>query len=68
MQTFREVLRREEERRNLRDVGICVVAVVALTVFAFGLVHLKPALGGRSDAQAQGQVDTYGEQVVVEAG
>ena len=41
MQTFKEVLSRESERQNLQSVGICLLAVLVLTVSAFGLVYLK---------------------------
>ena len=42
MSTLKAVLGREAERSNLRNVGLCVAAVICVVVIAFGLVHLKP--------------------------
>ncbi len=41
MQTFKEVFSRKEECRNLKNVGFCVLAVLALVMGAFGLVLMK---------------------------
>lgn len=42
MQTLKEVLRRDQERQNLQNVGLCVLAVIVLTVGAFVLAQFKP--------------------------
>ena len=41
MQTFKEVFSRKEECRNLKNVGFCVLVVLALVMGAFGLVLMK---------------------------
>ncbi len=41
MQTFKEVVGRKEERQNLKNVGFCVLVVLALVMGAFGLVYMK---------------------------
>ncbi|MCZ6634755.1 MAG: hypothetical protein O7G87_15245 [bacterium] len=42
MQTLKEVLRRDQEKQNLQNVGLCVLAVIVLTVGAFVLAQFKP--------------------------
>ena len=39
MQTLKEVLSRQEERQNLRNMGMCVLLILALTLVSFGLVR-----------------------------
>ena len=51
MQTFREVLRRKEERQNLRNIGLCMLTVLVLVVVSFTMVSLEFVFeAGRSDA------------------
>lgn len=40
MQTLKEVLSRQEERQNLRNVGICVLLILALVLVSLGVVHV----------------------------
>jgi hypothetical protein len=40
MQTFREVLGRQEERQNLRNVGLCILLVLALMFISFGVAYM----------------------------
>ncbi len=63
MQTLKEILGREEERHNLQSVGLCVLVVLVLIVFSFGLVHMKfmfesePASGGEPvNIEARGEL------------
>ncbi len=41
MQTLREVLGREEERQNLRIMGLCYAVVIALMFCVFFALYLK---------------------------
>lgn len=41
MQTLRQVLGREEERQNLKSVGLCYLLIVALMTLVFAIVHLN---------------------------
>lgn len=41
MQTFKEILSRDQERRNIRNVCFCVLTVCALVIVAFGVVGMK---------------------------
>ena len=49
MRTLKEILGREEERLNLRNVGFCVLTVLALITVAFGIAHIKPLFQGTPD-------------------
>lgn len=40
MQTFKEVFRREEERQNLKSIGMCMLTVLALVLVAFTVVNM----------------------------
>ena len=42
MSTLKDVLGREIERSNLRNVMACVLLVIGVVAVAFGLVRLKP--------------------------
>ena len=59
MQTLREILGREDERRNLRDVGICVLLVLALIAGAFGVAHMQFLFEGEAEP-------VRGESVAIE--
>ncbi len=59
MQTLKEVLGRREERHNLQSAGLCILVVLVLVIFSFGLVHIKFMF---ESEQASG-----GEPVKVEA-
>ena len=51
MQTFKEVFRREEERQNLKNIGLCMLMVLVLVVVSFTMVSLEFVFeAGRSDA------------------
>ena len=41
MQTLKQVLGREEERRNLRIMGLCYAVVIALMFCVFFALHMK---------------------------
>lgn len=41
MQTWKEIFSREEERQNLKNIGFCLLIVVALVVGAFALTSLQ---------------------------
>ena len=41
MQTLKEILSREQERRNIRNVCFCVLTVCILVVVGFGVVGMK---------------------------
>ena len=40
MQTLKEVLSRQEERQNLRNVVFCILLVLGLISVSFGVVHI----------------------------
>ena len=50
MRTFRDILRQEEERQNLKQVGFCVLAVFVLVMGAFSLVAMKQLFGTQAQA------------------
>ena len=56
MQTLREILGREDERRNLRSVGLCVLLILVLVAGAFGVVHMQFLFEGESDTVRGGSV------------
>jgi len=41
MQRLKEILMREDERLNLRNVGFCFLVVVFLVAIAFGVGNMK---------------------------
>jgi len=41
MQTLKEILGREDERLNLRNVGFCVAVVLVLVAIALGVTQLQ---------------------------
>lgn len=49
MATIKAVLARQQERLNLRNVSLCVVLVVLLVSFVFGLLTFKPLLRDTAD-------------------
>ena len=51
LQTSKEILRREEERQNLRNIGLCILTILVLVVVSFMMVSLDFVFeAGRSDA------------------
>ena len=42
MATLKQILGREDERSNLKDVGLCMLAVVFLVAIVFSAIYLKP--------------------------
>ncbi len=51
MQTLKEILQREQERHNLKNLGICAGVVILLTALAFGLLGLNPGSGGWAEEE-----------------
>lgn len=49
MQTLKQVLNREEERRNLKNVGLCLLATLFMVIFAFGLIQVDVLSRGMAD-------------------
>ena len=49
MQNLHEILGRYEERSNLRNMGLCVLAVVLMVVLTFGAFHMKQIFQGETD-------------------
>lgn len=41
MQTLKEVLSRQEERQNLRNMGLCILLVLTLLLVSFGIVSVR---------------------------
>jgi hypothetical protein len=59
--TLKEVLGREAERTQLRNVTVCILLVILVVAIAFGLIELKPvvestAVGSPSPMMATGAV------------
>ena len=44
MQTLKDVFRREDERLNLVNMGICIALVVLLVVVVFGIREMRFAV------------------------
>ena len=44
MQTLKDVFRREDERLNLVNMGLCIALVVLLVVVAFGMREMRFAV------------------------
>ena len=42
MQTFREVLGRQEERQNLKNMGLCLLLILGLILVSFGVSQVRP--------------------------
>lgn len=41
MQRLKEILMRQDERLNLKNVGFCFLVVISLVAIAFGVVNMK---------------------------
>ena len=41
MQTWKDVFRRQEERQNLKNIGICFLVIVTLVTGSFALTGLR---------------------------
>ena len=57
MQSLKEVMDREEERLNLRNVGLCVVAVLVLVAITFGVAELRFLFQDTPDGTSTEAVD-----------
>ena len=58
MSTLKEVLGREAEQLNLRNVMTCVVLVICVVAVAFGLSQLRPLVESTSAGGASAVVAT----------
>ena len=59
MQSFRDILGREEERYNIRNMGLCVLVVLAIVAIAFVVAYMEGP--GQTQTEA-----VQGESAVVE--
>ena len=57
MQTLKEILDRQEERLNLRNVGFCVAVVLVLLAIIFGVAQLTFLFHGTPDGARTEGVD-----------
>ncbi len=59
MQSLRDILGREEERYNIRNMGVCVLVVLAIAAIAFVLAYMEGPRQSQTEA-------VQGESAVVE--
>ena len=62
MATLKQILGREDERSNLRDVGLCTLAVVLLVAIVFSAIYLKPERPRVTTEEAQQAASSAGGQ------
>ena len=61
MQTLKQILNREEERRNLKSVGLCLLATLVMVIFAFSLIQVDVLSRGMED-NGSSITEVYGER------
>jgi len=58
MQKLKEILMREDERVNLKNIGFCTLVILALVAVAFGIVNMKFLFESSPGGPASGPVAT----------
>jgi len=61
MQTLKQVLNREDERRNLKNVVLCLLTTLVMVIFAFGLIQVDFFPRGMED-NGSSITEVYGER------